>query len=326
MATIRLAILSLLSDQQLHSGKAIASKLACSRSAIWYQIQKLKKMGFNIRSSSRLGYQLCDFFDPVDIHHIEHTLGQHKPPYHLKLLEQTGSTNTDLRETARQGEHHKSVLISEKQTKGRGRRGRKWHATFGKSLLFSVLWRFEKPMDNLASLTLAVGVSLIRTFTKLGIDHLKLKWPNDLVEAAQYGKIAGTLIEIQGNMSTACAAIIGIGINVYEQQPEAKMDYPCVALATLTKDLPGRNDILTQLLMDLDHTLGLYEEHQLVPFVDEFNRHCAWLNQPVTAILPSGQNIKGLCKGIDKNGALLIFLPETNTLYPLTSGDISLRQ
>ena len=101
------------------------------------------------------------------------------------------------------------------QTKGKGRRGRIWQSHLGESLAMSILWKFSKGASQLSGLSLVIGIALQRAMRKIGIQNSFLKWPNDLLVKVEdsYYKIAGVLIELQGDMESRSSAVIGIGLN-----------------------------------------------------------------------------------------------------------------
>src|SRR6185295_4965979 len=148
------------------------------------------------------------WLDPVQIHrHI----GVHAEAYEVRVVDSVESTNTALLEQAVAGARGGLVLAAELQTRGRGRRGSAWHTGLGGALTFSVLWRFEQGAGFLAGLGLAVGVALVRALRALGVEGAMLKWPNDVL--VRHQKLAGTLVEIQGDVLGPSLAVVGVGIN-----------------------------------------------------------------------------------------------------------------
>ncbi|MEK7738086.1 MAG: biotin--[acetyl-CoA-carboxylase] ligase, partial [Pseudomonadota bacterium] len=110
----------------------------------------------------------------------------------MDILAECDSTNSRLLSLAETGAAAGSVLATERQTGGRGRRGRSWLSASGDSLTFSLLWRFQ-PNRSLSGLSLAVGVAVARALEALGVRGITLKWPNDVLLNGR--KLAGVLIE-----------------------------------------------------------------------------------------------------------------------------------
>ena len=95
---------------------------------------------------------------------------------------------------------------------GGGRRGRSWHSPYGRNLYFSLLYRFDAPMHQLAGLSIAAGVELATLLSTLGLQGHGLKWPNDLLWQGR--KLAGILVEVSGESEGSAHAVIGIGLNI----------------------------------------------------------------------------------------------------------------
>ncbi|MFN2260234.1 MAG: biotin--[acetyl-CoA-carboxylase] ligase, partial [Parasphingopyxis sp.] len=123
-------------------------------------------------------------------------------------IAETGSTNDDLKELAREGAAEGLWLRAERQTRGKGRRGRSWDSPAG-NLYASTLVRLRDGDPAAASLALVAGVALWDALAgALGdAQGLQLKWPNDLLLGG--AKLAGILLEREGE-----AVIVGCGVNL----------------------------------------------------------------------------------------------------------------
>ena len=142
--------------------------------------------------------------------------------FQIELADSAVSSNTVLLQRAALGAASGSVLAVEWQSAGRGRLGRVWHSGLGSALTFSLLWRFEFGLSALSGLSLAVGVAMMRALEKIGVSDIGLKWPNDVLTKS--GKLAGILIEAQGDMLGPSLVVIGIGMNL--RLPQAVMKRP----------------------------------------------------------------------------------------------------
>ena len=99
----------------------------------------------------------------------------------VRVIEECGSTNTELVETPPDALGRMQVLVCERQTGGRGRRGRSWYPRGGESLTFSCRWTFEPGPHVPAGLSLVAGLAVARTLEGLGADGVQPKWPNDVL-------------------------------------------------------------------------------------------------------------------------------------------------
>jgi len=130
----------------------------------------------------------------------------------LEILDCIGSTNQHLLDQAKD-KSSGWVCLAEQQTAGRGRRGRVWFSTKGSSIMCSLLWRFSQPLSDVSSLSLAVGVMLLRALAKYGVQTgIQLKWPNDILYNSR--KLAGILLERRAE-----SIVIGFGMNINLPQP-----------------------------------------------------------------------------------------------------------
>lgn len=255
---------------------------------------------------------------PLDTHRLVDLLGPLAGRFDVDCLASIDSTNSELlrRAAAPAG----SVLVAERQTAGRGRRGRPWLAQPGDALTFSLLWRFADP-QILSGLSLAVGVAIARALEKLGVSSARLKWPNDILLAD--GKLAGVLIELQAD-GRGMRAVIGIGIN--RRLPPAEALPPglvAASLADVLPELPTQELLLATLLIALTEVLDPFAREGFAAFQDEWQIRHAWNKRPVRVLFDDGRSLAGTCLGVAADGALL--LEGAHGIERLLSGDLSLR-
>src|SRR5262245_2915969 len=99
--------------------------------------------------------------------------------YELRRVARCGSTNSVL--LAEKELRRPVLLVTDQQTAGRGRRGRRWQSAPGAGLTFSLAVALHRPLRELAALPLVAGVAVARALHALGVTHAALKWPNDIV-------------------------------------------------------------------------------------------------------------------------------------------------
>ncbi|OGB27830.1 MAG: biotin--[acetyl-CoA-carboxylase] ligase [Burkholderiales bacterium RIFCSPLOWO2_02_FULL_57_36] len=238
----------------------------------------------------------------------------------IEVVAETGSTNADL--LARLDSLASPVLLAaEMQTAGRGRAGRSWHTTPGAALTFSLAWKFDRPLQALAGLPLAVGVAIAETLARFDID-VRLKWPNDVLRDGN--KLAGILIETASAKKAhdgGVWAVIGIGINI------AIPDSLAATIGRPVADLSGvgmdRDLLLAALLDDLSEALAQFGRAGFSAFADRWNRLHAHAGQQV-AIFDHGRiSHEGKAIGVDGVGRLL--LETAAGEVAITAGDVSLK-
>jgi BirA family transcriptional regulator, biotin operon repressor / biotin---[acetyl-CoA-carboxylase] ligase len=318
MSQFTFPILHLLADGQFHSGEALAQHFKVTRATIWNAVKHAESLGVEVFSVRGRGYKLPQAIELLDKTEVLKAIGEQRAWFNLQILDEVKSTNTYLMQNKTAA--HAACVAAHVQTNGKGRRGRTWVSQLGASLTFSLLWRFQCGAAALSGLSLAVGVALIRALNSLGVNDAQLKWPNDVLVDGK--KLAGILIELQGDLEGPSAAVIGVGFNLnLPKNVLASIDQPAIDLATVKKI--DQNILLGTLLKHLADVLSGFEAHGFIGLRDEWLRYHAYQNKPVRMLLPNGTAVQGTVKGVADDGILLV---ETALgLQRFSAGEISLR-
>jgi BirA family biotin operon repressor/biotin-[acetyl-CoA-carboxylase] ligase len=332
----RTEVLKLLADGSFHSGTDLGRVLGISRAAVCKNIKSLSHSGLTIHRVSGRGYRLESFCTPLDVDRIRTLLRDTENiDIDLQLLDQVDSTNRYLLEAAASGRAASgSVCVTEAQTRGRGRRGRSWVATPYSNVMLSMLWRFDSGPDVVAGLSLAAGVAVAKALQDYGITGIGLKWPNDIVwqrvdkqtseERTGVQKLAGVLIDVQGEATGPSVVVLGIGINVYIAAHDGEaIDQSWVDLAHIIGGPVDRNRLATAVIGRLHQMLCTFEQLGLAAFRDEWERLHVYSGQTVQLHHPGGTR-RGIATGIDSRGALLVRNPD-GAVQAYHSGEISMR-
>ncbi|WP_197706829.1 biotin--[acetyl-CoA-carboxylase] ligase [Sterolibacterium denitrificans] len=243
--------------------------------------------------------------------------------FDIDVLAECDSSNSRLMARAEAGAPSGTVIVAERQTAGRGRRGRHWTSAPGDSLTFSLLWRFP-PDTALDGLSLAVGVALARALEDLGIEGIRLKWPNDVLLHGR--KLAGILIELVSPPRAAQgpAAIIGVGLNLrLPADLPADVRAGAAALAEVTPALPDANQLLAALLAALHAQLEPFATAGFAALRGAWQQRHACADLSVCLSDDFNPPRVGICRGVDADGALLLETPDG--LQRIVSGEVSLR-
>jgi len=316
------AVLRLLSDGEFRSGEEMARQLNVSRASIWQAMRFLDEAGLAVFRVQGRGYRLREVLHWIDRDKVVTALGERADLFDLEVVDSIDSTNSRMLQKAAQGARHGSCVITEMQTAGRGRRGREWHANLGGSLTFSLLWRFNRGAGFLSGLSLAVGVALMRALSQAGVSGAGLKWPNDVLH--QHRKLAGILIELQGDMLGPSAAVIGIGLNLQLSDTVLnRIDQAAVGVHSITSTSPERNLLLAHTLLHLADVLNEFEEGGFSRLRGEWLAHHVYHEKPVLLTLPDGSQHQGHLLDVAEDGALLVRTAAGKQRF--TSGEISLR-
>ena len=243
--------------------------------------------------------------------------------FDVDALDECDSTSSELLRRADRGAPAGMVIVADRQSAGRGRRGRTWLSAPAASLTFSLLWRFTGPPGQLAGLSLAVGVALARGLENLGANGIRLKWPNDvLLESdGDFAKLAGILIELASDRR-GTQAIIGIGLNLLP--PTEELPQPAAGLAQALAHLPDRHVVLASILVALAEVLESFAVDGFGGLKMEWQRRHAWQELAVQVLGEDAEPLVGVCLGADDDGALL--LETAAGVQRILSGDVSLRR
>lgn len=327
MSQLTFPILNLLADGQFHSGEALAQRFKVTRATIWNAIKHAESLGVEVFSVRGRGYKLPQAIELLDEKLVLAAIGEQRAWFKLEILNEVASTNTYLMQ--QKGAAHATCAAAHIQTKGKGRRGRTWVSQLGASLTFSLIWRFSCGAAGLSGLSLAVGVALIRVFNSLGVNNVRLKWPNDVLvtEKDTPKKLAGILIELQGDLEGPSAAVIGVGVNLnLPKNVLDSIDQPAIDLMSaqsINQSKINQSMLLGLILKHLADVLSTFESHGFVGLRDEWLSYHAYQNKPVKMLLPNGTDVQGVVKSVADDGILLV---ETALgLQRFSAGEISLR-
>ncbi|MFZ6038904.1 bifunctional biotin--[acetyl-CoA-carboxylase] ligase/biotin operon repressor BirA [Vibrio natriegens] len=312
----KLHILKTLSDGEFHSGEALGHDLGISRAAIAKHIKGLSEWGVDIYRIQGRGYQLAHPMQLLD----ETRLTDSSEPK-LELIPVIDSTNQYLLERVNESEKGR-VCVAEYQASGRGRRGRQWVSPFGSNLYLSMYWRLDAGMAAAMGLSLVIGIAAVEALEEMGIQGVKLKWPNDLYY--QDKKLAGILVEMSGQAGGAANLVIGMGLNIGMPNKQPDIDQPWTTLNQVCADLRlDRTQLALTLIEHWKTILVDYEMMGLAGFVDRWNRLDNFIGRPVK-LLMGAREVKGIVQGIDQQGGVV--LETDNGLETYIGGEISLRK
>lgn len=302
------------------SGEELGRALGISRSAIWKHLKSLDSLGLELHSVRGRGYRLATPIELIDRERIQSALrlsNNNTPTIYAPFI--VDSTNQFLveRGAAAEGE----VCITEFQLSGRGRRGRQWVSPLGSNITLSFAWQFPQGASQLGGLSLAVGVIIAEALEGIGITDIELKWPNDLYYQGK--KLGGILIEVSGEHSGPCYAVIGIGLNVKMPKPAAQsIDQACTDIACIKPDA-SRNAIIAAMLQGLFTQIPVFSDKGLAPFIAAWQQRDALRGKAVVLEMPN-QHIQGSVEGIDKEGHLLLKTGEGQKTFAF--GEVSIRK
>lgn len=321
-------LIAALADGQFHTGTELGERLGVSKAAVWKAVQRLEAFGLDVHSVRGKGYRLSEPLTLLNAEHIRANL----PPSRrgelsgLEILTEIDSTNAHLLRQAQAGaldlaEGRCHACLAERQTAGRGRRGRQWVSPFGHNLYLSLVRQYHSGATALDGLSLVVGLALVTAMADMGYRGMQLKWPNDVL--LEERKLAGILLEIVGDISGQCHVVIGIGVNL-KSAPEAMadVDQPWIALDAAGYRHPRRNQLAAAILNKLLTALHLFDHQGFAPFQTRWKDYDICDGRDVV-LHTAGTTIRGVGRGVTEQGALQLATPEGLRVFH--GGEISLR-
>jgi BirA family biotin operon repressor/biotin-[acetyl-CoA-carboxylase] ligase len=166
-------------------------------------------------------------------------------------------------------------------------------------------------------------VATLRALKRLGVAGLSLKWPNDVMRGD--AKLGGILIDLRGEAAGPATVVVGIGINVrLPRAARAALAAEGVEVADLASigDAPPRNTLAAVLISELHQALSEFGARGMAAFADEWQAADALAGRAVR-VLHGGQQLEGLARGVDADGALL--LESGGARRRIVSGEVSVR-
>lgn len=315
------ALITLLSDGQVHSGEFLARQLGVSRTAIWKQIRRAMDDGLEVTTIRGRGYQLMSPVDLLDSAQITCQLdAEPASQVSLKVLDEVDSTNAEVLRQISSGCNTLPIAIADCQTAGRGRRGRNWRSPRGKNVYLSMGLTFHGGFSVLDGLSLVLGVAVAEALEKLGAPDIGLKWPNDIFLPS--GKLGGILVELQGELQEGVVQVIaGIGINVHMSKA-ADVDQPWSSLAIACPNVSwSRNQLAGTIINAVVGAADTFSDKGFEHFVSRWQQRDIYYDRLVQA---KGGEVKGTGCGIDNRGNYLLRTAQGDVV-PVRAGEISLR-
>ncbi|MCH9026988.1 MAG: biotin--[acetyl-CoA-carboxylase] ligase [Proteobacteria bacterium] len=318
-----LPVLRIISDGVSHSAAELAATLAIPIADINLQIETLRGLGLKVLGNPNKGFRLPYPVDLFDAAELVASLPEwcHERIVSCEVAGEVDSSNTRLLEQTPPEDGQVRVFLAEYQSAGRGRRGRNWLSPPASGICLSLAVAFDGSPHNLAALPLALGVATRRALTKLGIEPVGIKWPNDLVAK---GKLAGILVELRNTADNRLHLVAGLGLNYRLPGPRGE------AMAGEWRDVagmgngapPSRSSLVQQILPEWVAALDIFMLQGLKPFLKELRRADVCRDQQVDLVSDTGIT-HGVCRGIADDGCLL--LEAEGEIQRIVAGDISLR-
>ena len=315
-------ILTILKDTDGYvSGQELCERFGVSRTAVWKAMNQLKKEGYEIESVQNKGYHLIKTPDILSKNELVSIRKTKWVGTEICYFDVTDSTNTQAKSLGEGDAPNGTLVVAGKQESGRGRRGRSFESPAGTGIFMTLLLRPEIEPQNASMLTLVSALAVAK-----GIEHMvdlpvQIKWPNDIVINGK--KVCGILTEMSAQMDYVNYIVIGIGINVgNEEFPEEIKDVATSIYLESGKHV-NRAMLIEKIWEEFEDYYELYEKTQdLSSLVKEYDSYLVNRGQKVR-VLDSKEPYEGKAMGITDRGELIVDTWEARRL--VSAGEVSVR-
>jgi len=319
--TVREHLIHALAKGQFVSGQELGKQLSISRTAISKHIKALTEMGLDIYSVTGKGYKLSQPLNLLSQSSIVNALPSSDVTPEVEVHSLIDSTNSYLLRRLPNQLSQGQVCLAEFQSAGRGRRGRQWISPFGSQIYLSMYWYLEQGLSAAMGLSLVAALAVSDAIYELTSIQVQLKWPNDIYLDGV--KLAGILIDLEGQTLEPSHSVIGIGLNLnMPAQAAEKIDQNWTDLQRHSKSKIDRNALCTKLIHFLLKRLQQHQDEGLAAMIEEWHTQDFYLNKRVKLL--TGERVtKGICRGVNGQGALM--LEVDGQVKPIYGGEVSLR-
>ena len=304
------------------SGQDLSDVLKISRVAVWKHIKRIRTLGYKIESKQKLGYKLVgetELLLPWEITDGLKTKNIGKRIYYFDSIDSTQNFASTI---AQNSKENGTIIISKKQTSGKGRLNRKWVSPKG-GLWFSVILHPKFDVSLVTVFPLASSLALARAIEKILKKKPELKWPNDVT--IKHKKVAGMLVDLSLASNSIENLILGVGINfkIDSTQLEKTLKntgnfYGATSLVSKTENMKPIK-LIQNFLVELEKICDELEQGKNKKIINEWTKKSSTIGKKSTVFTSSGK-ITGIAKKIDNDGALVISQAKKN--HRILVGDV----
>lgn len=323
--TVKNKVLHILENNRgsIVSGQDLASLLQVSRTAIWKAINSLKQEGYIIDAASNKGYSLSVLSDVLSAEDIKPFLKDDYKNNSIIVYKTLTSTNTEAKMAILQNVQHGTVILSEEQTKGRGRLVRDFFSPPQSGIYMSIILKPNLNIANSVLITTAAAVAVCLSIDKFSKEKPQIKWVNDIYIGNK--KVCGILTEAVTDFEsgTVESVIIGIGINVNTKKNSFPRELQDIAgsIFDLDEGFNTRNQLSAEII---NNVLSICETLENRKFLEIYKKRSIIIGEEII-YNKNNQWFEGYAKDIDDNGGLIVLLKSGQKVV-LQSGEVSIRK
>ena len=286
------------------SGARIAREIGVSRSTVWRWVERLRGLGVKVKGQAATGYFLEKIPDILTPDVLKQRLKGSLFGKRIYHFFKTDSTNRVAFELGHAGEAEGAVVLAEEQTAGRGRAGRTWHSERAAGVYLTLLLRPKLAPVQAPLLTMMAGLSAhtaVEAVTGLAVD---LKWPNDLIIRGK--KAGGILTETHAEPGQVRFVIVGIGLNVNQEQFPGELANVATSLRQETGKPQPRMELLVRLLREFESDYNRFVREGVASVVKRFEVLSSYAHGKRVSVTNGVESYLGTTAGLGPEGLLQV--------------------
>ncbi|MDO5292795.1 MAG: biotin--[acetyl-CoA-carboxylase] ligase, partial [bacterium] len=271
---------------------------------------------------SNKGYCLVESPNTITDYEVKSMLGDQGMLDDIMYYDEIDSTNNRAKQLGNEQDKRQLLIVADRQTAGRGRRGRLWENPKGTNIAMSYKLHPDIAPQNASRITLVAALALAHAIVKVTGLEAKIKWPNDIIINGH--KVCGILTEMSSESDYIHYVVVGIGINVNGIDFPEEIKKIATSLYIEGKQEVKRSVLLAQVIKEFEAYYKKFLQTQdLSNMTEQYNSFLVHNNKKVKII--SGTDVtEGVAKGIDGEGCLLVELAN-GKIEHVISGEVSVR-
>lgn len=304
------------------SGQFISEKYNITRAGVSKIIKKLREDGYQIESITNKGYRLLMKSDTLEMAYLDFDeswiLG--KEYFYFDKIDSTSIYAKKIAADQPEG----TIIISEKQTNGKGRLGRSWDSEYKSGIWMSIILKPNILPSEASIMTQVAAAAIVNALNKTCDCDAKIKWPNDIVCGDK--KICGILTEMSGEIDHLNYVVLGIGVNVNQKQEEISQEISFKATSIsqyLGRDI-SRDVVLQAILAELDYFYRKFISGKCLNEIIEICKYNSATLGKNVKVIKDNEIIEGKAMDIDSMGQLII-QDNHDKEIKIISGEVSVR-
>lgn len=303
------------------SGQELCNKFGVSRTAVWKAINQLKENGYEIEAVQNKGYHLLSAPDVMDQTELESIHATEWAGCEIYYFDSIDSTNTKAKELAEEGHPSGTLVVADRQTAGKGRRGRSWESPSGIGIFMTLMLKPEINPNHASMLTLVAAMATTRAIRRvIGVPAM-IKWPNDIVMNGK--KVCGILTEMSAQFDYINHIVIGIGINVHNEDFPEEIAQTASSIYLESGQHIHRASLIEAFLEEFEDVYAEYlKTEDMEGLQKEYDSMLVNRGRQVRVLDPK-EPFEGKAMGITKKGELIVDTWESRKL--VSSGEVSVR-